>query len=101
MRSVPFGPFERRTRRRLHARAHLDRDDACERGLAQPWRPGQQEVVDGLTARLRGAEHHVELFLQRSLADEVVEPARPQRRLLGRLDRGRGRLEQLVTHGSA
>ena len=95
------GPFERRARGGLHARAHLDRDDPGERGLSQSRRAGQQQVVDGLASRLGGAQHDVEVLLQRGLADEVLEPARPQRRLLGRLDRARRRFEQLVTHGWA
>ena len=49
------GPLERGPARRLDARAHLGRDDAGERGLAEAGRPGEQHVVDRLPALLARA----------------------------------------------
>ena len=48
--------------------------------LPRPGRAREQEVVDGLPAPARGAEHDLEVLLQARLADELVEPARPERR---------------------
>ena len=48
-----LGPVERGTRRRLEPRAHLVRHDLPERGLAQPRRPAEQQVVDRLAALAR------------------------------------------------
>ena len=54
----------------------------CARGrLAEPGRADEQHVVERLAARLRRVERDRELLLDPLLADEVVEPARPQRAL--------------------
>ena len=92
------GPLERGSARRLEARAHLGRDDAGERGLAEARRPREEHVVDGLPALAGRAEHDLEVLAQARLADELVEPARPQRRLFGGLHRIGRRAEQLVPH---
>ena len=81
------GPFERGSARRRDARAHLVGDDAAEARLAEAGRAREQHVVDGLAALLRRGEHDLEVLAQARLADELVEPARPQRRLLRGLDR--------------
>ena len=46
----------------------------------------------------RRGEHDLEVLAQAGLADELVEPARPQRRLLGRLGRIGRRAQQLLPH---
>ena len=76
-------------------------DDAGERRLAEPGWTREQQVVDGLAASHRGPDHDLEVLLQPGLADELGEPARPQRRLLGRLHRIRVRAQQLLSHGRA
>jgi len=58
-------------------------------------------MVGGLVSTPGGAEHDLEVLLEARLADEVGEAARPQRRLLGALDRVGGRLEQLLAHDAA
>ena len=63
------------------ADAELLADDVREPRLAEPGRAGEQDVVERLAARLRGVERDRELLLHALLADEVVEPARPQRLL--------------------
>ena len=47
------GPLERRARRDVQVDAHLGGDDAGQRGLAEPGRAGEQQVVDRL-ARVGG-----------------------------------------------
>ena len=42
------GPLERRARGDVQADAHLGGDDAGQRGLAQPGRTGEEQVVGGL-----------------------------------------------------
>ena len=44
-----------------------------ERGLAQPGRPAEQQVVDGLAARSGPVDQERELFLDPVLPDELVE----------------------------
>ena len=53
-------------------------DDLRQRRLAEAWRPGEKHVVEGLVAPLGSVERDAELLLDPLLADEVVEPARPQ-----------------------
>ena len=66
---------------RAQADAELLADDLRERRLAEPRRPGEQDVVERLVAPLGGVERDPELLLDPLLADEVVEPARAQRAL--------------------
>ena len=63
------------------ADAELVADDLRERRLAEPGRPGEQDVVERLPARLGGLEGDRELLLDALLADEVGQVARPQRPL--------------------
>ena len=81
------------------AHAHLGGDDAGQRGLAEAGRPGEEQVVDGLTAAAGRLEHDAEVLLQLALADELGEAARAQPGLDGVLgvadDAG---FEELVTH---
>ena len=71
--------------------AHLGRDDAGQRRLAQPGRPGEEQVVDRLAPAAGGLEDDAEVLLQLALTDELVERARPQARLDDVLDRRRRR----------
>ena len=96
------GAFERGTARDAQADVELGGDDARQRGLAEPGRAGEQDVVDRLPAAARGAEHDLEVLLQPRLADELVESARPERRLLGHLHRiGRRHQQLFPRHGAA
>ena len=64
----------------LHERdVELAGDDVRERGLAEPGRPGEQHVVERLSAPARRLDEEAELVLDLVLADEVLEPRRPQR----------------------
>ena len=47
--------------------------------LPRPGRAGEQDVVERVAARDGGLDRDRELLLQRRLADEVLEAARPQR----------------------
>ena len=67
------GAFERRTGRDVKLHTHLGRDDPGEGGLAEPWGPGEQQVVDRLLAVPRRFEHDDQMFFQFSLADELLE----------------------------
>src|SRR5262245_14134982 len=70
---------ERRSRRRLEPDAELVGDDPGQRRLAEPRRSGEQEVVDGLAAGARAVDQQGELLLDAVLADELVDPAGPER----------------------
>ncbi len=74
------GPFERGPRRDVEVHAHLGGDDAGERGLAEPGRAGEQQVVGGLAAPAGRLEDDGEVLLQLGLADELGEAARPEAR---------------------
>ena len=69
------GPLERGTAGDAQADAHLGGDDARQRGLAQPGRPGEQQVVGGLAPAAGGGEDDLEVLLEPRLADELVEAA--------------------------
>ena len=83
------GALERRSAGDPEAHVELGGHDPGHAGLAQPGRAGEQHVVERLAAPVRCAQHDLEVLAQRGLADELVESARPQRRLLGALDRDR------------
>lgn len=53
--------------------AHLGRDDHGERGLAEAWRSGEQDVVGGGATRACRPEDQVELFADLLLADELAQ----------------------------
>ena len=94
------GPLERRARRDVQGDAHLGGGDAGQRRLAEPGRPGEQQVVDGLAAPAGRLDDDAEVLLQLALADELGEQARPQPGLDDVLGvAGDARVEELVTHG--
>ena len=66
------------------ARAHLRCDDPRQCGLAEPWRPGEEHVVDRLVTTSGGFEDDRQLLFQFALADEVGEPPRTKRCLKAR-----------------
>ena len=65
--------IERRPARGLEPGPHLVRHDLGERGLAEPGRAAEQQVVDGFAAPPRAVDQQLELFLHPFLADEVGE----------------------------
>jgi hypothetical protein len=65
--------------RGLHERdVELVGEDLGQRRLAQARRAGEQNVVEGLAARRCRLQRDGELLAQRGLADELLEPPRPQ-----------------------
>ena len=94
------GPLDRRARRGLQVGAELGGDDAGQRGLAQPRRAGEQQVVGRLAAPPRRLEHDPEVGLQLGLAHELGQAAGPERGLGRHVVVGAGLgIEQLLTHG--
>jgi hypothetical protein len=61
-----------------HLDPQLVGDDRRERGLAEPGRAVEQDVVHGLAAALGGLEEDAELLAHRRLADELVERGRAE-----------------------
>src|SRR5439155_17197283 len=74
-------PLERRAGDGADADAERLADDVGEARLAEARRPREQDVVERLAALLRRRERDLELLLDPLLADEVVEPPRPERPL--------------------
>ena len=72
------GALEGGAARDAQARLHLGGDDAGEARLAETRRAREQDVVGGLPALPRRGEHDLEVLLEPGLADELVEPARPE-----------------------
>ena len=65
--------LERGTARQADVDAHLHGDDLRQRRLAEPGRPIQEHVVEGVAALTRRLDEDADLILDRLLADEVVE----------------------------
>src|SRR5436305_1565152 len=59
----------------------LGGDYLRQAGLAEPRRPGEQNVVERLAAAARRLDEDLELLLDVRLADEVGKAARPERLL--------------------
>ena len=73
----------------------------AKRRLAEPWRAGEQEVIDRLATLASGLEHDRQVLLQLTLADELVERPGSQAGLDRLLDvGGHPGIEELVTHGA-
>src|SRR5690606_37070886 len=92
------GALQRRTGGDVQRHVHLGGDDHRQRGLAQTWRAGEEEVVGRLLAPPGRFEDDGHAALELRLADELVEGARSQRgdrveRLLPAGRGGRWRLE--------
>src|SRR5260370_12375366 len=92
------GPFERGAVRHGEPDFELRGDDARQRRLAHPGGAAEQEMVDGLASLPGRGEHDLEVLFEARLADELGEPARPQRRLFGAFGRIRFGAEELLAH---
>ena len=75
------GVGERRAAGDPQRGAHLGGDDHGQRGLAEAGRAGEQHVVGRPAAQPGRLEDQPELGAHALLADDLVEGARPQRRL--------------------
>src|SRR6202022_5201514 len=71
--------LERRPAGDVDERAKLVGDHMRERGLAKPWRPAEEHMVERLLALARRGHEHAKVVEQRPLADDLLEGARPQR----------------------
>ena len=58
------------------ADAHLAREDASQRRLAEAGRAVQQDMVERFAAALGGGDEHPQILARRLLADELVETLR-------------------------
>ena len=56
---------------------HLGREDRGERGLAEPGRPVQEDVVERLPALHGGLDRDPELLAERLLPHELLQALRP------------------------
>ena len=72
---------DHRSRRGAKADAELAGDDLGERGLAEPRRAEEQDMVERIAAALGGLDEHAQILARRLLADEFVERLRAQRRV--------------------
>src|SRR5690606_31170233 len=61
--------------------AQFVRDDAGERGLAQPRRPVQEHMVEGFPPLLGRLDENRQTFFNLVLTDVCVQPFRPQARV--------------------
>ena len=75
------GLGDHRAGRGAEADAHLAREDAGQRRLAEPRRAVEQHMVERLAAALRGVDEHPQILARRLLADELVEALGPKRRI--------------------
>jgi len=95
-------PLERRAGGGDDGRGHLVGKDCGEGGLAEPWRPGEQDVIERLRALPRRLHRHAQTLHGRSLAHVLVEPLRAELplelRLLG--EGGAAHHARLVGHGA-
>ena len=97
-REVPPA-LEGRPRGHPQAGPHLGGDDAGERRLAEPGRPGEKQVVNGLLPATRRLEDDRQVLLHAGLPDEVGEPAGAQpglKRLFGFVGEARDGSPRLV-----
>ena len=93
--------FEGRAGRDVELHPHLGGDDAGERGLAQPRRACEEQVVDRLAATPGGLEDDREVLLEFALADEFVEGTWAEARLDVDLAVVLGcGIEKLLTHAA-
>ena len=69
------GPRDDRAGGRADADAELAGDDLRQRRLAEPRRPVEQHVVEGLAAIGRGGDKDAQVLAHRALPHEVIELA--------------------------
>ena len=70
---------DHRARGGAEADPHLAREDSGERGLAEPGRAEEQDMVERLAARFGGVDEDAQILARALLADEFVEALRPKR----------------------
>ena len=70
------GPLDHRPRGLAQIDAHLGRDDVRQSGLAESWRPEQQDMIQRLPTRPSGLNENFQLFAHRLLADVLGQPPR-------------------------
>ncbi len=80
-RHVPR-PLQARPARGLQPHPHLGGEDAAQRGLAEARRPGEEDVVERFPTLLGRLHEDSQVLLEPLLPDELLERARPQRRLV-------------------
>src|SRR5204862_824618 len=61
--------------------AHLVSDDVGERGLAQPWWPSQQHVIECFTPRPCSFHVNAQILFDLPLADVVFDASGTQRQI--------------------
>ncbi len=93
------GPLEHRAGGGADGGAHLVGDDVGQRRLAQARGPEQQHVVERLAALARRLQEDLELVDHPLLADELLQPPRPERLLDVQLLGVGGAGEQLAGDG--
>ena len=81
------GPHQGRSGGDPEAGPHLVGDDPGQRGLPQPGRPGEQQVIGRLRSPPGRLQHDLEVLLELGLADELGQPPGPEGDLLGGLHR--------------
>jgi hypothetical protein len=72
---------ERRTARHVERDRQVAGEDVGERGLPEPRRSGEEDVVERVAAPLRRLRVHLEVADDLLLADVLVERRRPERLL--------------------
>ena len=70
---------DHRPGRGAEADAELARDDLRQRGLAEPRRPEEEDMVERVAAALGRLDEHAQILARRLLPDELVERLRAQR----------------------
>ena len=70
---------DHRARGGAEADPHFAREDAGERGLAEPRRAEEQDMVERLAARLGGVDEDAQILARALLPDEFVERLGAQR----------------------
>ena len=93
------GPLQGGPRGGLQMGAEFVGDDVSQGRLAQSRRAGEEQVVDRLAALASRAQEHIEMALQLTLADELLEAARTQSGLAEPVGRQRIRRQQLSRIG--
>jgi hypothetical protein len=74
--------FNRRTRSRFQLRTHLIGDNVRQRGLAQSWWSGQQDVVERLSPFARGRNIDPQVLFGFGLSNVLGETRGPQRKIV-------------------
>ena len=92
------GPRDHRTRGGAEADIEFARDDLGERGLAESGRTDEQHVIERLGPRFGGVDEDAQVLAYPVLADELVEPRRPEAGLGGVAGLDLGRHHPVLAH---